>query len=260
MKATSYDYSSGSRFGCLTIIRDARKMEYGGRLVTAYWCRCDCGHEELLPRTLLLQRQRKGLGCKVCIRGRCVICGTPVPEGRKHNTCSDECNTEKSRRTQNKCYALRARSPEFCERVKRNRKRREAELQATSPEVLEERKKRARASHKKSHARPEARLREKERQARRYRENREAIQASRRAFLASLTPEELAERRESWQKSWRESARRKREAIYSNPHLYAAHRKSSNERHREDYNKRKQEEALGELLRESQVLIEKIKE
>ncbi|EAU5748052.1 hypothetical protein GUO57_004333 [Salmonella enterica] len=248
MARPKYDYSPGSQIGLLVVVRDGGVVKYG-REQPAYWCRCtQCGHEELLARGKLLKRARDGLACEMCIRGACVICNHPVPVERpRSNTCSEDCEREKKRRTALRYYVNHAYMPGFQQRRWEAEKRREE----ANPERAARRRARDKAAKEKYRSRPEIIERNRQYQRRRWQELKEIIMLQRRRFWESLEPTERALREDRNRRFSREHKARFRDWLRANPE---EHQKYS-EYIREWRIENERRKALAELLSLSQKLI-----
>lgn len=77
---------TGQKFGNLTIIKDSSNSQI--------LCRCDCGVEELFPRTITKPTYKGRKMCSYCKGGICEVCGARIQykSGRIPATCSELCS------------------------------------------------------------------------------------------------------------------------------------------------------------------------
>lgn len=245
MAKPKYNFSPRQRFGKLVIVRDGGIVKFG-RLQQSFWCKCDCGREELFAKNKLIRKAHDNLGCSVCVRGPCIVCGSPIPDERpKSNTCCDTCEQEKKRATQLKSYARRSQSPGFNQR--------RYEMQKARLELSPE-KREAQLNRRRERVKTDSQL-EKQRDYYRsyYARFRDEIIRSRRAFFNSLSPEEKEQRKENARRYDREYKRRYRDWLIENP---VEHEKFL-EAQREYNIGRQRKLALAELMRDSQNILDK---
>lgn len=97
---------TGDRFGSLTVVSLIGYKMHSRNRIKNWLCKCDCGRTAKADQNSLT----KGLisACKVCRRGPCVICGSPITNESyaiKRNTCGDFCRNEQKKRKDRKTYA-----------------------------------------------------------------------------------------------------------------------------------------------------------
>ena len=246
MAKARYSYTLGSQFGSLTIIGESGTVQYGGRQVKSYICRCNCGREEILPLNKLLKRFKKNQGCDTCVRGPCIICGKPVPDSRpRSNTCCEQCEQDKLHSIQLLHYAKRSAEPGFNQSRHEARKRREVQNPALRARRLETARKIAR--------RPEVKERKRKFFRAYYSEMKAEIQFARRVYFDSLPPDEQERIREKRRDYDREYKRKFREWLRANPDLHEQYKAQLREKEAE----RQRRQVLADLLTQSQKLLDK---
>lgn len=103
------------KFEALTVIKQSGLVKHGRNNVKIWLCQCDCGETLEVDQNSLV----KGIvpACKICRRGKCVICGGKITDPSfsvKRNTCSEMCRKEQQRRRHRKRYAkLTANDPNY---------------------------------------------------------------------------------------------------------------------------------------------------
>ncbi|EIZ8584087.1 hypothetical protein MQY53_001613 [Salmonella enterica subsp. enterica] len=246
MAKRSNNYSSGSRFGLLTIVSESVPVLYGNRWQASFLCRCDCGREEVIPTTKLLKRSKKNQGCDICVRGPCVVCGKSIPDNRsRSNTCCDACETQKKRHIQLSHYINKSAEPGYNQRRYKSARARED----SNPELREKRL----ARQKQYSQLPARRSQQREYHRKRYAEMKDFIQAIRRRIFEQMSPEEQDRIRDLRRTYNREYRRRFREFLRHNPELQVEFK----EKMRLWQLERARRIALAELIADSQKLLDK---
>lgn len=103
------------KFNALTVVKQSGIVKHGRNNIKVWLCRCDCGELLEVDQTSL----KKGIvpACKICRRGKCVICGGKITDPSfsvKRNTCSEACRKEQKRRKDRKYYAkLVSENPDY---------------------------------------------------------------------------------------------------------------------------------------------------
>ncbi|MGW1369506.1 hypothetical protein [Providencia hangzhouensis] len=98
---------TGQKFGKLTIIKDSPNSQI--------LCRCDCGVEELFPRTITKPTYKGRLMCSYCKGGICEVCGSRIKykSGRIPATCSEKCAKIRNSKKEKKRYHSIKHTEEF---------------------------------------------------------------------------------------------------------------------------------------------------
>lgn len=204
----------GERFGELTVLARAGTMQYG-RTCAGWLCECACGRREAIAQ-LALTRARVNC-CQHCRRPDCSVCGQKVPTARpRSNTCSESC-ARTSKRAQWRAYYHSVKSPEF----NQQRHARVRQKMEVDPEFAARVREIRRAANTRWRQDPRNREAIQRYHAAHWADNREAIQAKRRARLDAMTPEQLEHwlcRIRAYQRAY---ARRYRERIRQDPDMFA---------------------------------------
>lgn len=238
---------TGEVYGYLTVIRKTGHADDSRK--SAIWlCHCSqCGRDEEISQLKLpynaSQSRKNGIryACTICSRGPCVTCGGEIKRQTKKNTCSDQCEDEKTKNKHLKhYYKKRAEDPEF------NQKRHQAEVERTTedPELAEKVRARRRKAGERYRSKPDKQKIIHDGQKHWYQENKEHKLAQNKAWLESIPEPDRTRLKRQYAK---ESKQRFRQRLYQNPDKHQAHLKMMREYQVEWYSKKKAQEAMAEL-------------
>lgn len=163
---------TGRRVGRLVVLRLDGMINYD--LVQRAWrCRCDCGTEITVPRSLLTAKSYRIDAYPACRARRCVICSGPViTTNSRAITCSPAC------REDNRSIKMRASA---------------AQWRSNNPDAAREQQKRYRERRSADRGRYDRWIEWKRDY---WRRNRETILALRRALRDAMSPDEREQHRQ----------------------------------------------------------------
>lgn len=207
----------GRRFGALLVIGLDRIAPHGGSLRRWWRVQCDCGREDICPQRWLTTSDpdRAFTACSFCRSPECVVCGCRTGH-RFRLTCSVECdlahtrsigrasyhrrmsdpvNPLRSARVERHARDYAAKPPEKRAEINQARWARIVQIEEQAAEVGDRRRAKMRMHYAKDSAR---------------------IQAERRARLAALTDDDLAEHQARMREYQRKAAKRRRGALAAN--------------------------------------------
>lgn len=180
---------TGMRYGKLTVLR-ITEQRHNNRVL--WLCQCDCGTQAMMSSANLGRIICVPVACDACIMksNLCVVCQKPFMPYKGQNVCGQQCKKERRKTLSHETYKhnkkrIRARQNERIKQL----------LKTTSGDLFRQKK----------------RLR--------YQRNAAIIQAKRREWIESMTPDKLAEykrrRKERDSKSHRNKQQKRSEQILS---------------------------------------------